>query len=88
MNVKQASTWAARLAIVAAIVFAVVVLFMPQGSRIHAQTTIHTPVSVTSDWSNHHLVFSAPGTPVQALRVQTDPRYVQQLRRRASPNAQ
>jgi hypothetical protein len=36
---------------------------------------------VTTDWSHHHLIFSRPGTPEQAERVQQDPRYWQQLHR-------
>jgi hypothetical protein len=50
--------------------------------------------SVVEDWSTHHLVFSNPGSPVEAMsrgsldrwiRVVNDPRYVmQQLRRSAT----
>jgi hypothetical protein len=40
-------------------------------------------VPVTTDWSQHHLIFSRPGTPEQTRRVQRDPRYWQQLARHA-----
>jgi len=36
---------------------------------------------VANDWSNHHLIFSRPGTPERASRVEQDPRYWQQLQR-------
>jgi hypothetical protein len=36
-----------------------------------------------TDWSNHHLIFSKPATAEQAWRVQQDPRYWQQIARRA-----
>ena len=35
----------------------------------------------TSDWSQHHLIFSKPATPEQAKLAERDPRYRQQLRR-------
>jgi hypothetical protein len=41
------------------------------------------PVPATSDWSQHHVIFSRPGTAEQAKRVERDPRYWQQLARHA-----
>ncbi|MFZ0136378.1 MAG: hypothetical protein WAK89_04915 [Candidatus Sulfotelmatobacter sp.] len=38
------------------------------------------------DWSYHHVVFSKPATAEQAMRVEQDPRYWQQIRRQ-SPSA-
>jgi hypothetical protein len=38
---------------------------------------------VTTDWSNHHLIFSRPATAEQAKRLQQDPRYAQQLARQS-----
>jgi hypothetical protein len=40
-------------------------------------------VPATTDWSQHHVVFSRPGTPEQIRRVERDPRYWQQLARHA-----
>jgi len=40
-------------------------------------------VAVPTDWSHRHLVFSKPVTPEQAIRVERDPRYWQQLIRRS-----
>jgi hypothetical protein len=48
------------------------------------------PVPATSDWSQHHVIFSRPGTAEQVKRVERDPRYWQQLARHAParlPNA-
>jgi hypothetical protein len=41
-------------------------------------------VPVTTDWSNHHVIFSRPATAEQVERVQQDPRYWQQLHRQSS----
>ena len=38
---------------------------------------------LTTDWSQHHLIFSRPATAQQAERVKQDPRYGQQLRRQS-----
>jgi len=40
-------------------------------------------VSLPTDWSHHHLLFSNPATAEQLKRVQQDPRYWQQLFRRS-----
>jgi len=37
-----------------------------------------------SDWSNHHVIFSRPATAERAKLVEQDPRYWQQIRRRAA----
>jgi len=44
-------------------------------------------VSVPTDWSHHHLLFSQPATAEQSRRVQQDPRYWQQLSRRSPATA-
>jgi hypothetical protein len=50
------------------------------GRRTHAEA--HTPVHMTTDWSNRHMVYSAPSSVVQALRLQAEPRYLHQWTRR------
>jgi hypothetical protein len=40
-------------------------------------------VPATTDWSQHQVIFSKPGTPEQIERVERDPRYWQQLARHA-----
>jgi len=42
-------------------------------------------VALPTDWSHSHLVFSHPGSVAQAMRLQEDPRFEQQLYRRALP---
>ena len=40
-------------------------------------------IPLPTDWSHSHLIFSQPTSPEQAMRLQEDPRYEQQLYRRA-----
>jgi len=40
-------------------------------------------VASTTDWSQHHLIFSKPATAEQARRVERDPRYWQQQNRQS-----
>jgi hypothetical protein len=42
----------------------------------------HARISMTSDWSHRHIVFSQPTTWVTAWRLQGEPRYWQQAMRR------
>ena len=57
-----------------------------------AAQTAAKRIGVVDDWSNHHLVFSNPGTIADAMRTGTvdrwyrivnDPRYQNELRRRS-----
>jgi hypothetical protein len=43
----------------------------------------HHRVSLVTDWSHRHLIFSQPRTAEQAARLQQDPRFEQQLARRS-----
>jgi hypothetical protein len=42
-------------------------------------------IALPTDWTHSHLVFSQPGTLEQAMRLQQDPRFEQQLYRRGQP---
>jgi hypothetical protein len=42
----------------------------------------HVRISLVTDWTHRHIIFSTPQTFEQALRVQRDPRYLQQWVRR------
>jgi hypothetical protein len=65
----------------------VVILFLvSRGKKTHAQT--HIPVHMTTDWSNRHMVYSAPSSMAQAWRLQAEPRYLHQLTRRTAPAMQ
>jgi hypothetical protein len=50
------------------------------GIKTHAQISVqgHSPVHMTTDWSNRHMVYSAPSSMAEAWRLQTVPRYVHQ----------
>ena len=58
----------------------VALLVVSWNKKTHAQN--HTPVHMTTDWSNRHMVYSAPSSIVQAWRLQAEPRYLHQLTRR------
>lgn len=47
-----------------------------------ARPANHVAMSVPTDWSHSHLIFSRPATPEMAVRVGEDPRYWQQIARR------
>src|ERR1700678_1637331 len=42
-------------------------------------------IDLPTDWTHSHLVYSQPGTVEQAMRLQPDPRFEQQLYRRGQP---
>ena len=42
-------------------------------------------IALPTDWSHSHLIFSQPRSVAQAMRLQQDPRFRQQLYRRALP---
>src|SRR5271168_212591 len=46
-----------------------------------ARPAVHG-MSVPTDWSHHHLIFSKPKSAEQLARVSHDPRYLQQVYRR------
>jgi Ice-binding-like len=61
-------------------------LALAQGLFCQALPASDAVGPLTADWSHHHLVFSRPATPERAKRVQRDPRYWQQQRRRSPAN--
>ena len=84
MKLNMNSGRAVRLVLVAVCILAGIALWVLRTTRTYAQnqTPIHIQVSITSDWSNRHVVFTTPATPAQALKIQKDPRYLRQLARR------
>ena len=74
---KKNSVRLLRWALITACSLAVVVLFVSRVTR--AQTE---PLHMTKDWSHRHMVFSAPTSIEQALKLQGDSRYQQQFVRR------
>ena len=77
MKLNQRGTWIVRSVLIAVFALVGVVLFAWKSTATRAQAQ-HTPVHMTTDWSNRHVVFSAPTTAEQARKLQADPRYVQQ----------
>jgi hypothetical protein len=60
----------------------VVALFLLSWGKKTRAAEGHTPVHLTSDWSNRHMVYSTPSSIGQALKMQAEPRYIHQWMRR------
>ena len=75
-----------RLSLASVCTLVVALLVVSWNKKTHAQN--HTPVHMTTDWSNRHMVYSAPSSVMQAWRLQFEPRYLHQLARRNAPAAQ
>jgi hypothetical protein len=86
MNSKRNYAWVWRLTIISLCTLATLLLIASRSPKAQAQN--HVPVSMTTDWSNRHMVYSAPSSVAQALRLQAEPRYLHQLTRRSSTAAQ
>ncbi len=84
MNTNHVRRWMAKFGLAPACALAAVLFLLIWSMRTHAQnnTRDHTPVPVTSDWSNRHMVYSAPASAAQAQRLQAEPRYLNQLKQR------
>ncbi len=53
---------------------------------LSAQQSTHTRISLVTDWSSRHLIFSTPTTAAKLAEVSQDPRFQQQwLRRNVRP---
>ncbi|HKV23588.1 MAG TPA: hypothetical protein VJN93_03260 [Candidatus Acidoferrum sp.] len=76
MNATRSKTglWAGAAVTVAVIGLAIA--FAAQGPKTLAQN--HERISMTHDWSNRHMVYSAPASMRQAWRLQAEPRYLHQ----------
>ena len=85
MKSNRSGPWVVRSVLIAVFALVGAVLFAWRNSTAHAQT--HVPVHMTTDWSNRHVVFSAPTTSEQSRKIQLDPRYIQQqlARQNAAP---
>jgi hypothetical protein len=69
------------LRLAAYVTVAVALLWAPRSEPVRAQEG-DTRISLSSDWSHHHMVFSRPASWMETLRWQQNPRYIQQLVRR------
>lgn len=71
-----------RLAQVLLGITIVVALVVARRTRAQGNAAGHAPVHMTVDWSNRHMIYSAPSSMAQAWRLQAEPRYVHQWTRR------
>jgi hypothetical protein len=92
MKTKRNVRWLIQSGLAIGCTVAVVLVLTSWGKKTHAQgqdkAQAHVPVHMTTDWSNRHMVYSAPSSVVQGWRLQAEPRYGQQLARRAAPASQ
>jgi hypothetical protein len=90
MNRKLNSKWLVRVGLVSACTLTVVLLLVSWAKRTRAQSNaqVQVPVHMTTDWSNRHMVYSAPSSMAEAWRLQAEPRYLHQYTRRAAPALQ
>jgi len=84
MNLTRKGALAVRLALVTLFTCVGILLLVSRGMRTHAenQTPDHVRVPLVTDWSHRHMIYSRPSSTAQALRLQAEPRYWQQLARR------
>jgi hypothetical protein len=80
MKTKWNRKWVVQWGLISGGTLALAVFLLSWGVRTHAQG--HTPVHMTTDWSNRHMVYSSPSSMVQAWRLQAEPRYLHQWTRR------
>ena len=77
MKLNRRGAWIVRTVLIAMFALVAVVLFAWRSTTTRAQAQ-HNPVHMTTDWSNRHVVFSAPTSAEQNRKIQADPRYMQQ----------
>jgi len=77
MKLNRRAAWIVRSVLIAIFVLIGAAFFAWRGSTTRAQAQ-HIPVHMTTDWSNRHVVFSAPTSAEQTRKLQADPRFVQQ----------
>jgi len=86
MTTKRKRRWLVRLGLVSVCTLAVAVVWQSWGKETHAQG--HTPVHMTTDWSNRHMIYTSPSSMSQAFRLQAEPRYLHQWTRRNLASSQ
>ena len=86
MKLNRSGSWIVRSVLISVFALTGVLFLAWRSSPTHAQAP-HVPVHMTTDWSNRHVVFSAPTTSEQKNKIQADQRYIQQQlsRQNAAP---
>jgi hypothetical protein len=79
MNSKQYGL--IRFCVAVVLTLGVAVYLMSRGTTHVRAQGAQTPVHMTTDWSNRHMVYSAPSGMSQAWRLQAEPRYLHQWTR-------
>ena len=90
MGLKWNGGWI-RLGVASTLVLAGTFFLLTRGTtKTNAQEGEqgHTPIHMTTDWSNRHMVYSAPSSVGEAWRLQAEPRYLHQWTRRNVKPAQ
>jgi hypothetical protein len=82
MKMKLKNAQRIRLAQVLLGITILVALVVVRRTRAQGNAEGHAPVHMTTDWSNRHMIYSAPSSMAQAWRLQAEPRYVHQWTRR------
>ena len=84
MNSRRNAAWIVRLVLISVCTLAGITSLVLRTTRTYAQnqTANHVRVPMTTDWSNRHMVYSAPSSMMQAWRLQVEPRYLHQWTRR------
>ena len=88
MKMKLKNTQRIRLAQVLLGITIVVALVVVRRTRAQSNAEGHAPVHMTTDWSNRHMIYSAPSSMAQAWRLQAEPRYIHQWTRRNAATVQ
>jgi hypothetical protein len=84
MSAKGRGVLAVRLALISAFVLTGILFLVSRNTRTHAQNQAqkHVRVPLVTDWSHRNMIYSRPSSMAQALRLQEQPRYLQQMARR------
>jgi hypothetical protein len=84
MNSKRNGARLMGLGVASIFTLAAALFLLSWGMKTNAQVGAqgHTPVHMTTDWSNRHMVYSAPTSMTEAWRLQAEPRYLHQWTRR------
>ena len=84
MNLKQKRIAAGRFVLIILSTLTGIVYLGSRKTETHAQNQVpqHARVSAIADWSHRHSVYSTPSSVAQSLKLQSEPRYQLQLKRR------
>lgn len=82
MSFKRNAVRLFNAALISVSILGLAFLLVPRSMKTHAQKRAPNPM--TRDWSDRHMVYSAPSSMAHAWKLQAEPRYLQQWRRRTA----